>query len=279
MKKIELFGRRLTIGFEKKEKMKKEIKDLEYSAKEVVGEKVVYLILILLITVISANTYLFNGYLKLGDVATKDIVAPTDIVYTDLIAKEKIVSNIIENSQKEYISVGDIEENTIDQVNLFFKQVKRVKKEEGIQKYEKLKNDFNIEISDDFFIYLFERLDTQLDDLRVKYIEDIKILYINGVKKDGNLIRFDSLFESIDGVDSYEEEFLKSFVKPNYILDTKKTEELLKEKVDQIQDVSVHVKAGSVILKKGEVISEDKVIILKNVGMYGKGNQTKPAIH
>ena len=47
MKKIELFGRRLTIGFEKKEKIKKEIKDMEYSAKEVVNEKVIYLILIL----------------------------------------------------------------------------------------------------------------------------------------------------------------------------------------------------------------------------------------
>jgi hypothetical protein len=64
MKKIELFGRRLTIGFEKKEKMKKEIKDLEYSATEVVGEKVVYLILILVITVISASTYLFNDHLN-----------------------------------------------------------------------------------------------------------------------------------------------------------------------------------------------------------------------
>ncbi len=119
MKKIELFGRRLTIGFEKKEKMKKEIKDLEYSAKEVVNEKVVYLILILVMTVVSASTYLFNGYLKLGDVAIRDVVAPTDIVYNDRAAKERIISEILENSRKEYISVGSVEEETVRRVKIF----------------------------------------------------------------------------------------------------------------------------------------------------------------
>lgn len=270
MKKIELFGRRLTIGFEKKEKMKKEIKDLEYSAKEVVNEKVVYLILILAITVISANTYLFNGYLKLGDVAIRDVVAPTDIIYNDTAAKERIISEIIENSPKEYISVGSVEEETVQRVHVFFEQIKKEKKVDPDLAYQNIKNSFNIQISSELFTYLFGKSDKELDDLRDKYLNDIKLLYKHGVKKDGNLLRLNSLFEKIEGLDSYEESFMRIFIKPNYILDSEKTEELLNEKIEQVKNVAVRIKAGSVILKKGEAVSESKVIILKNAGLYGK---------
>jgi len=270
MKKIELFGRRLTIGFEKKEKMKKEIKDIEYSAKEVVSEKVVYLILILVITVMSANTYLFNGHLKLGDVAIRDIVAPTDIIYNDKEAKDRIISEIIENSKKEYISVGRVEEETVQRVKVFFQQLKKEKKVELDIAHENIKTNFDVEISAELFTYLFEKSDEELDVLRDKYLNDIKILYKQGVKKDGNLLRLNSLFEKMGSLDSNEEKFIKSFIKPNYILDTEKTKELLDEKIEQVKNVSVRINAGSVILKKGEAVSESKVIILKNAGLYGK---------
>ncbi|MGB6127572.1 MAG: HDIG domain-containing metalloprotein [Psychrilyobacter sp.] len=270
MKKIELFGRRLTIGFEKKEKMKKEIKDIEYSAKEVVSEKIVYLIFILVITVVSANLYLFNGNLRLGDVAIRDIVAPTDIIYNDKEAKDRIISEIIENSKKEYISVEKVEEETIQRVKVFFQQLKKEKKIELQMAHENIKTSFDVEISEELFTYLFEKSDKELDFLRDKYLDDINILYEKGVKKDRNLLRLNSLFEKMENLDSNEEKFIKFFIKPNYILDTEKTKELLSEKIEQVNNVSVRINAGSVILKKGEAVSENKVIILKNAGLYGK---------
>lgn len=275
MKKIELFGRRLTIGFEKKEKMKKEIKDLEYSAKEVVNEKVVYLILILVMTVASANTYLFNGYLNLGDVARKDIIAPTDIVYNDRAAKERIISEILENSQKEYISVGNVEEETIQRIEVFFEQIKKDKTLylDLDLAYQKIKDEFDVKIPFKLFTYLFEKPDDEMDSLRDKYLKDIKTLYKHGVKEDGNLLRLNNVFEMIEDLDFYEESFIKAFIKPNYILDSEKTEGLLKEKIEQVKNVPVRIKAGSIILKKGEAVSESNVVILKNAGLYGRTNK------
>ncbi len=270
MKKIELFGRRLTIGFEKKEKVKKETKDMELSTREVVNEKVVYLILILVLTVVSANTYLFSGYLKLGDVARRDVIAPTDIVYNDRDAKERIVSDILANSQKEYISIENVEEETVKKINIFFEQIKRNKKIDLNLAYQRINNELNIEIPSEVFIYLFEKPNDELDNIKDKYLKDIKTLYKQGVKKDGNLLRLNNIFEVIEDLDFYEESFIRAFIKPNYILDSEKTEELLNEKIEQIKNVSVRIKAGSVILKKGEVVSESKVVILKNAGLYGK---------
>ena len=274
MKKIELFGRRLTIGFERKEKRKKEIKDQEYSAREVVSEKIIYLILILVITVASANTYLFNDYLKLGDVARKDIIAPTDIIYNDRDAKEKIISEILENSQKEYIIVEHVEEETIHKVELFFERIKDYKKKysdsDSDLVYKKIEDEFDKKISLKLFIYFFEKSNNELDLIKEKYLKDIKILYKDGVKKDENLLRLNNIFETIENLDLYEGNFIKAFIKPNYILDSEKTEELLKKKIDQVKNIMVRIKAGSVILKKGEVVPENKVIILKNAGLYGK---------
>jgi len=272
MKKIELFGRRLTIGFEKKEKIKKEIKDQEYSAREVVNEKIVYLILILVITVASANTYLFNDYLKLGDVVRKDIIAPTDIIYNDRDAKEKIISEILENSQKEYINVEHVEEETLERVELFFKQIKNYKKKysDSDLVYKKIEEEFDRKVSLKLFVYLFEKSDKEIDIVRDKYLKDIKTLYKSGVKQDKNLLRLDNIFETIEDLDLYEGNFIKAFIKPNYILDSEKTEELIKKKIEQVKNISVRIKAGSVILKKGEVVPENKVMILKNAGLYGK---------
>lgn len=272
MKKIELFGRRLTIGFEKKEKIKKEIKDQEYSAREVVNEKIVYLILILVITVASANTYLFNDYLKLGDVARKDIIAPTDIIYNDRDAKEKIISEILENSQKEYINVEHVEEETLERVELFFKQIKNYKKKysDSDLVYKKIEEEFDRKVSLKLFVYLFEKSDKEIDIVRDKYLKDVKTLYKSGVKQDKNLLRLNNIFGTIEDLDLYEGNFIKAFIKPNYILDSEKTEELIKKKIEQVKNISVRIKAGSVILKKGEVVPENKVMILKNAGLYGK---------
>lgn len=272
MKKIELFGRRLTIGFEKKEKIKKEIKDQEYSAREVVNEKIVYLILILVITVASANTYLFNDYLKLGDVVRKDIIAPTDIIYNDRDAKEKIISEILENSQKEYINVEHVEEETLERVELFFKQIKNYKKKysDSDLVYKKIEEEFDRKVSLKLFVYLFEKSDKEIDIVRDKYLKDVKTLYKSGVKQDKNLLRLNNIFGTIEDLDLYEGNFIKAFIKPNYILDSEKTEELIKKKIEQVKNISVRIKAGSVILKKGEVVPENKVMILKNAGLYGK---------
>jgi putative nucleotidyltransferase with HDIG domain len=274
MKKIELFGRRLTIGFEKKEKVKKETKDMELSAKEVVNEKIIYLILVLVITVISSSTYLFNKNLELGEVATKDIIATSDIIYNDRIAREKIIEGILKNSPREYITVDNVEDQTIVEVKNIFNLIKNSKDldEDSI---DKINARFYNNSSTELLKYLLNKPKRELDILEEKYIKDIKTIYKYGVKKHGALLKLNESLSKVENLDPYEEKFIRLFIKPNYILDEDKTKELLNDKIKQVKNLFVRINAGTVILRKGEIVNEDKVAVLRHIGMYGHTNKVR----
>ncbi|MCK5780051.1 MAG: HDIG domain-containing protein [Psychrilyobacter sp.] len=275
MKKIKIFGRKLTIEFEKKDKASKKKnnnndnrnKDTEISDREVVKRKILYLLLILMITVLSANTYIFESKLKLGDLATTDLVAPTDIIYKDRVAKEKIISKMLADYPKIYIKIDGVREESIKEVKLFFNYI-RVNKFRNVgEAYEREDQYTNIPYKE--FSYLFKKTAKELTELEREYITNMNTLYKNGIKKDENVIMFNNSFEELPVLDVYEEGFMRAFLKPNYILDVEKTKKMLKEKVTQLEDVTIRIKAGTIILKKGEVVSPEKVSILKHLGLYG----------
>ena len=274
MKKIELFGRRLTIGFEKKEKVKKETKDMELSAKEVVNEKIIYLILVLVITVITSSTYLFNKNLELGEVSTKDIVATSDIIYNDRIARERIIEGILENSPREYITVDNVEEQTLEEVRNIFDLIK-TSKDLNQSAVEKINAKFHTNSSMELLKYLLNKPNNELDSLEKKYIKDIKTIYKYGVRKHGALLKLNDSLSKVEDLDPYEEKFIRLFIKPNYILDEDKTKELLNDKIKQVKNIFVRISAGTVILRKGEVVDESKVAVLRHIGMYGHTNKVR----
>ncbi len=274
MKKIELFGRRLTIGFEKKEKVKKETKDMELSAKEVVNEKIIYLILVLVITVITSSTYLFNKNLELGEVSTKDIVATSDIIYNDRIARERIIEGILENSPREYITVDNVEEQTLEEVRNIFDLIK-TSKDLNQSAVEKINTKFHTNSSMELLKYLLNKPNNELDSLEKKYIKDIKTIYKYGVRKHGALLKLNDSLSKVEDLDPYEEKFIRLFIKPNYILDEDKTKELLNDKIKQVKNIFVRISAGTVILRKGEVVDESKVAVLRHIGMYGHTNKVR----
>ncbi len=273
MKKIDLFGRRVTIDFEKKEKIKKEDKDIERTTKEVINEKIIYMILIAVIVVLSSNTYLLKSNLKLGDVATKDIVAPIDVVYNDKGAKEEILTKIWETSPKEYIAVENVEEETLKKINLFFEIINSSEELTEDETLERVRDKLGVNIGLNIFSYFYGKTTKELALLQEKYIKDVYSLYEYGVKKEGAIFKLELQLERLPDMTLEEKEFLMLFVKPNYILDTVKTEELLRDKASQIKDIVVKINAGSVILKKGETVSESKIEILKSVGLYGSSRK------
>jgi len=264
MKKIEIFGRRVTIGIEKKEKKKK---DVEVSVKEVVNEKIIYLIMILIITVLSANTYMLRSKLKIGDISTVDQIAPSDITYNDKEAKNEIISKILADSPKIYIEIKGVKDKTRNDIQNFFNYLRVNKIETTAKAYENL--DETIDVSYKVFAYLFKQDIKDLIKLEYKYLNDVDTLYDYGIKKDGEIIRLNDAFDSIESLDIYEEAFLREFIKPNYILDKEKTQAMLENKISQLDDVTIHIKAGDLILKKGETVTEDKIELLKHSGLYG----------
>ncbi|RUA08385.1 MAG: phosphohydrolase [Fusobacteria bacterium] len=274
MKKFDFFGRRLTIGLEKKETNEKKVRNTSVSKKEIVRERMWYLIIVMIMIISSTGfDYVFNESVKENSVATKDIIAPSEIIYNDKEAKEKIINEIIKNASKNYIEINDVEDGVIGKVEEFFKLLKTNHKVtiEDIKEIDKNLDDEELRI---LLKDLSTKSNEELDELEKKYTEDIKTLYHYGIRKEDKLVRIDDALKKVE-IDSVEETFIRLFVKPNYIYDKDQTVKQLEEKIKQVKDVSIVITAGSTIIKKGEIVTAKKINILKHAGLYGNVNKAK----
>lgn len=65
-----------------------------------------------------------------------------------------------------------------------------------------------------------------------------------------------------------EKDVLSVFISPNYIYDSKGTTVELEEKLKQIPEQYMQIKAGTLIASKGEVLDKRKIHILESLGIY-----------
>jgi putative nucleotidyltransferase with HDIG domain len=268
MKKIEFFGRRLIFKLEKK---KEEEREYDTNFDEIIGEKLIYLIAIMSIIVISSKILLFTtSTLNVGDLVTKDIVAPRSIKYNDRVAKERIIDDIINSSEKEYIYIPDVERLSLQKVDKAYNLLLGMKNGNlGDIDYDEFNRRTDLYISET----LFEELKTQNLGTLNKNRNNIKnvlvSIYEKGITKDMKLIEGDSTFEELEKALTPEEKLIiKYFISPNYVYDEETTKNIIEGKVSQIDDIIVEIKGGSVIAKKGELITESQVTSLREYGLY-----------
>ena len=105
MKKFTIFGFKFLFDIKKKDSSDEE----KYSDSYFLKEKVFYLILALfLITLSSKIPILFrNNNYMVGDVVKSDIYSPKTIVFRDKIGKDKIIQDMIDRLDKDYIYSSD----------------------------------------------------------------------------------------------------------------------------------------------------------------------------
>ena len=65
-----------------------------------------------------------------------------------------------------------------------------------------------------------------------------------------------------------EKEIADIFTSPNYVYDELKTKKNIQEKVSQIKDQYIEIKAGTLIGKTGEILNERRIKILEACGVF-----------
>ncbi len=267
MKKIEIFGRRLIFKLEKK---KEEEREYNVNYDEVIGEKLIYLIILISVIVLSSKAFLFTSTLNVGDIVTKDIIAPRSIRYNDRPAKEKLVDEVINSSEREYIYIPESEKLSIQKVNKFYTLLISLKgpnrRDIDIEEFKR-RTDTGISES------LLEQLKQEKIEVLNKSREDItnvlKKIYEIGITKEMKLINTTATLEEFEvGLSLEDKIILRYFLAPNYVYDAEATRKLIESKVAQIDDVIVEVKGGSVIAKKGEILTESQISALREYGLY-----------
>lgn len=268
MKKFSIFGHKFSIDISKENNMDKEI----YSENAILKEKIFYLLLVMFcIAGFSKVPVIFktNNY-SVGDFVKSDIYAPKTIVFKDRSAKEKIIEEMIAQVNKEYIYSSDVSSIYLNELENFYKEIYALKN--GNLKtfdYTSFEKKTGKKISENLVDNLLKMPEKDIRNLFERIEKLLQDVYTAGVYREKNNIRIaEPLNATVNELDGLDKELFSTFLEANYIYDENKTKENIQEKVLQIKDQYIEIKAGTLIASTGEVLTQRKINILERLGIY-----------
>ena len=268
MKKFSLFG--LKFMFEVKRSSKNDVE--LYSTSYALREKIIYLILIMFIIAFSSKIGLLskNNNYSVGDVVISDIYAPKTIVFNDKSAKEKIIENMIAQSGKEYIYSADAGRIYLETFDEFFDDIYALKnnKDSNVD-FKNLEKDTGRRIPDSMVKELLSLKVPDIVKLQKETRKFLENLYESGIIQEKASVKYKSPYDKkIEKLPNLQKQIVETFAAPNYIYDEGKTKKAIEEKVSQINDQYIEIKAGTLVAKKGEILNERRIKILESCGVY-----------
>ena len=268
MKKFTIFGFKFLFEVKKKDNSDEE----KYSDTYFLKEKVFYLILALFLITISAKIPILfrNNNYMIGDVVKSDIYSPKTIVFRDKIGKDKIIQDMINQLDKEYIYSSDAADIYTNEFDNFHKEIIAIKKGNlHTFDYSGFERKMGKAMPETLVKKILEEDEDKINSTFEKLSEHLKNAYTAGIYKEKNSIRINEPAKSeIENLDAFERDLINYFLIPNYIYDEAKTKSAINEKVSQINDQYIEIKAGTLIAKTGEILTERKIDILDKLGIY-----------
>lgn len=268
MKKFNLFGLKFMFEVKKSDRNDAEI----YSSSYVLREKVLYLILVMFVIALSSKVLLLSGNnnYKTGDVVINDIYAPKTIVFNDKTAKEKIVEEMILKSGKEYIYSADAGRIYLETFDNFFNDIYALKENENSDvDFKSLEKNTGRRISESMINELLALNVADIIKLQKETRKFLEKLYESGIVQEKSIVKYNPPYDKrIKELPELQRQVVESFAAPNYIYDEEKTKKSIQEKVSQINDQYIEIKAGTLVAKKGEILNERRIKILESCGVY-----------
>lgn len=205
---------------------------------------------------------------SINSIATKDIIAFKDFKYYEDILDKDLRDKIIKTTTPEYDLLKEVREQEYKQFTQFFQNLTTLdlKKEQNVSKFIKDNNLKGVEVSD------IVKLGINNDINYFVELSDIfNMIYDEGIYK---IDDFNKILTSKQIVlEDYEKKILKNFIKPNLTLNKEKTESKIDKNINELKNVAVQVKKGDIIVREGEVITNDvysKLVALGVAQNYSK---------
>ncbi len=262
MKKFKLFGFKFIFKLEKENKDDVQIYSESYNLKE----KVIYILLIMAVLSFSAKFHLFfnqNSYKK-GSIVKEDIYAPKTVKYNDVAKREAIIEELILTSKKEYIHVPEVEVSHYNGMKNFYDQIIALKKGVKIDfNYKIIEENLEKEVNKNLVKEISGLSTRKITAQRDKLLNLLNEIYESRVVKEDGIINIkDEQIEKIEKLSPLEQKVLHTFIVPNYVFDKEKTKDEIEKKTSKIGEQVVEIQAGSIVAKKGEVLTDRKMELL-----------------
>lgn len=218
--------------------------------------------------------------LSVGDIAPVDIKAPIDTI-DEIATREKIQEAIAKAKEdKQYSVKSEVKTQAIDNVNKLFSKISSEisSSKEAKDKLIEVKKVEAFKLSDDEYNTLLALSASQLSDVQTIAVNTLEEVYEKNIEdnnyealQNAKNIALEEL--QSNNLDRSLEECLTTIVysqiKPNFFIDTEKTEEKIKEAEKSVQKEII--KKNQIIVKEGEPVTERQIEILEELGLLSNG--------
>ena len=209
--------------------------------------------------------------INIGDTSPKEIRATKDV--EDKYATEELRNEIKKNNNKIYIQNPSVQTNMKSSINNFIYNVKKQGEADIDQdlKIEYIKREEDLKLSEEDYKIALSMTDRELDDLKLLIDDIIGQVMPRGVVKEDldkekeNIKEIINLSSYSDKIKTLSISLINGTIEPNKEYDEKASKLKLEEDLGAIEPVIV--KENQVVLRKGEVVTEDSMRILKELGL------------
>lgn len=265
--------------------------------------KVIWAFLFILIVSIILTYEFFPGNsLKVGQVSQKDIEAPRTETYIDKEETEERRKKAAESVEEVYEEAPEAVQNPVRDINNLFTSI-NVQKDVALQKNiedqenkenqnnqqnqtinnltEEQRNEIIASIKEEYGDGITEKSIKLLLETSPKKNENIKNKAVNIIQEKSkekiypktlNKVK-DELVNEVMAMDFTQEyrlalaNIVENMVRPNMILDKEATEQKKEEAMDSVDPYTRTVKRGEILVRKGEVVTEENIKTLEALGL------------
>lgn len=268
MKKFNFLGFRFLFRVERENRDDVQVYSDTYQLKD----RMVYFLVFLMIISLSSqlgNIFQRNKYID-KDIIKENIYAPRDVKYKDVLKREAIIKDIVEESEKKYIYLPEIGKKYSRGLNEFYDEILQIK-EKKIKNfdYDFFEENYKLKIAPEIVDGVLDLSKREINSQRKDLMDILDKVYSHGIREGETFITTmaDKDFKDKE-LSNIEFKVLDIFTFPNYVYDRERTKFEIKKRVDGIEDQYTTVKAGELVLKKGELLNKEKIQVLNALGIY-----------
>lgn len=252
---------KIDININSNNSIRKKIKNIIYSN---FNKRYLIFSLLLIISFFLIQIKNLRNEYEINQIAEYDIVSNKTVTYKVNLLDENIKEEIIQSTTPEYDKLDEIKETEVLNFNNFLISIQKIDEDDD-NEIKKVIDENKLNITVDELKVIIKRKDFQYYVTLVDYLDKI---YNVGIY---NISEYKKVISNLSIVlDKSEEKLILNFIKPNLVLNKEKTQIRINENIEKLKNTQKTIKAGEIIVKKGDKITKNNIEELQEAGMILK---------
>lgn len=230
---------------------------------------------LLLYAVMFANLPFNLPQIQLGRPSPLTVITPKTVTYVDEARTNDLYEKIKSTVKPVYrldIEAQNLSINSVKQ--LFVRATDLLKKEESTtERAITISKDFEIDY--DIALTIVRQKEEDLLKIQNYLLATMNKLYISGIRSDALDDTIKGTETDIDGADFPPEVrnvlkyLLRKYITANLVYDERETQKAIGEALKNVPPIRVTIEAGTTVVAKGEIVTEEEIKILNQIGVGG----------